>query len=142
MKKVILLTMHKNRGCDYLFYSYFDYLCKRKGVTKNKACQEMGVSRSVAAKWKSTQTNPSMATLQKISDYFGVTLDELLAQSEDIEKPTVINHEPAELTADEQQLLALYRSMNASGRTALLAAANGFANSPAYTEDTSFVGVG
>lgn len=74
-----------------MFYSYFDYLCKHKGVTKNKACQEMGVSRSVAAKWKSTQTNPSMATLQKIADYFEVSLDELLLQSEITEKPATIS---------------------------------------------------
>lgn len=73
-----------------MFYSYFDYLCKRKGVTKNKACKEMGVSRSVAAKWKSTQTNPSVATLQKISDYFEVSLDDLIAQSEEIEKPATV----------------------------------------------------
>lgn len=73
-----------------MFYSYFDYLCKRKGVTKNKACQEMGVSRSVAAKWKSTQTNPSVATLQKISDYFGISLNDLIEQSEEIEKPATV----------------------------------------------------
>ena len=74
-----------------MFYSYFDYLCKRKGITKNKACQEMGVSRSVAAKWKSTQTNPSMATLQKIADYFEVSLDELISQSEIKENPATVS---------------------------------------------------
>lgn len=74
-----------------MFYSYFDYLCKRKGVTKNKACQEMGVSRSVAAKWKSTQTNPSMATMQKISDYFGISVNDLIAQSTETEKPATIS---------------------------------------------------
>ena len=83
--------MHKKWRCDYLFYSYFDYLCKRKGVTKNKACQEMGVSRSVAAKWKSTQTNPSMATMQKISDYFGISVNDLIAQSTETEKPATIS---------------------------------------------------
>lgn len=81
MKKVILSVMHKSKRGDYLFYSYFEYLCKQKGISVNKACQEMGVSRSVAAKWKSTNTSPRMATLVKISDYFGVSIDKLLAHS-------------------------------------------------------------
>jgi len=68
-----------------VFYSYFEYLCKQKGVSKNKACQDMGVSRNVAAKWKATNTNPNMATLKKISEYFNVSIDELIAQ--DKEKP-------------------------------------------------------
>ena len=72
-----------------MFYSYFDYLCKQKGVSKNKACQEMGVSRNVAAKWKSTNTNPNMTTLSKISEYFGVSIDELLRHNEE-EKPAPI----------------------------------------------------
>ena len=75
--------MHKSRRGDYLFYSYFEYLCNQKGISVNKACQEMGVSRSVAAKWKSTNTSPRMATLVKISDYFGVSIDSLLAHSID-----------------------------------------------------------
>lgn len=73
-----------------MFYSYFDYLCKQKGVSKNKACQEMGVSRNVAAKWKSTNTNPNMATLNKISEYFDVSIDELLKHNEN-EKPATVS---------------------------------------------------
>lgn len=61
-----------------MFSEYFDELCKLKCVTANKACLEMGISRSVAAKWKSTNTNPRMDTLMKLSDYFGVPLDSLL----------------------------------------------------------------
>ena len=69
-----------------MFYSYFDGLCKKKGVSPNKACQEMGVSRSVAAKWKNTNTFPRYDTLLKISDYFGVPIDTLLKQTESIKK--------------------------------------------------------
>ena len=83
-----------------MFYSYFDYLCKQKGVSKNKACQDMGVSRNVAAKWKATNTNPNMATLKKISEYFGVSIDELLAQGK--EKPAALSDGQEE---NEEQLL-------------------------------------
>ena len=64
-----------------MFYSYFESLCAQKGVTVNKACKEMGVSRSVAAKWKSTNTEPSAGTLVKISTYFDVSIDELLSHT-------------------------------------------------------------
>ena len=113
--------MHKKGGYDYLFYSYFDYLCKRKGVTKNKACQEMGVSRSVAAKWKSTQTNPNMATLQKISDYFGVSIDELLAQGE--EKPATNGDGQENLTFTQRELIKMLPQLSESDCAVLLATA-------------------
>ena len=93
--------MHKKRRIDCLFYSYFDYLCKQKGVSKNKACQEMGVSRNVAAKWKSTNTNPNMKTLGRISEYFGVSIDELLKHSNEKENP-----------ATERQGLSIQLSMH------------------------------
>ena len=64
-----------------MFYSYFDELCKQKGVSVNKACKEMGVTRSVAAKWKNTNTSPRLDTLVKISDYFNVSIDTLLEHS-------------------------------------------------------------
>lgn len=109
-----------------MFYSYFDYLCKRKGVTKNKACQEMGVSRSVAAKWKSTQTNPSVATLQKISDYFGISLDELIAQSEETEKPATVrdgqeNNEKDFIVSDyDKRFLEWFHTIPPEKRKAIL----------------------
>lgn len=64
-----------------MFYSYFESLCEQKGITVNKACKEMNLSRSVAAKWKSTNTEPSMGTMIKISTYFGIPIGELLAHS-------------------------------------------------------------
>ncbi len=47
----------------------------------------MGLSRSIAAKWKNTQTNPSAEVLPRIADYFGVTTDYLLG-SEKEKAPT------------------------------------------------------
>lgn len=74
-----------------MFYSYFESLCEQKGISPNQACREMGVSRSVAAKWKSTNTSPRMDTLIKISNYFGVSIDELLMYSENENKKTATN---------------------------------------------------
>ena len=64
-----------------MFYSYFESLCQQNNISVNKACKEMGVSRSVASKWKATNTEPSMGTLIKISKYFNISIDELMTHS-------------------------------------------------------------
>ena len=61
-----------------MFYDLFKTLCDEKGVSVSKACIEMGLSRSIAAKWKNTKTNPSAEVIPKIAKYFGVTADYLL----------------------------------------------------------------
>lgn len=109
-----------------MFYSYFDYLCKQKGVSKNKACQEMGVSRNVAAKWKSTNTNPNMKTLGRISEYFGVSIDELLKHSNEKENPATESdglEENGELfiVSDyDKRFLAWFHSIPPEKRRAIL----------------------
>lgn len=64
-----------------MFSDRFEALCLEKGVKPNRACQEMGVSRSLAAKWKATGTEkPSADVLEKMADYFGKTIDEILGK--------------------------------------------------------------
>ena len=62
-----------------MFYDLFKQLCDQKGVSPNRACLDMQLSRSVAAKWKNTGATPSRDALVKISDYFGVTVEYLLS---------------------------------------------------------------
>lgn len=61
-----------------MFYDIFLSLCRHKGVTPNKACLDMQLSRSLAAKWKNTGSDPSAETLARIAGYFGVSTDYLL----------------------------------------------------------------
>ena len=64
-----------------MFYDRFEELCKQKGVKPGRACIEMGVSRSLAAKWKTTKTDrPSAEVLEKMSKYFGISIDEILGK--------------------------------------------------------------
>lgn len=62
-----------------MFSDRFDALCAMKGVRAGKACREMGVSRSLASKWKSEKTEkPSTEVLEKMADYFGLSIEEIL----------------------------------------------------------------
>ena len=58
------------------FSSRFKQLCKDRGVTQKQALIEMGFHRNAVQRW--SQGNPSAEALLKLSDYFGITTDEVL----------------------------------------------------------------
>lgn len=60
-----------------MFYDKFKYLCDQKGVSCNKAALEMGLSNATPTKWKKTGATPDSKTLEKVSAYFGVSINEL-----------------------------------------------------------------
>lgn len=67
-----------------MFYERFVELCTAKGVKPTNACVEAGLSRGLAAKWKSTKTvRPSAEALEKLSVYFGISIDEILGIKKD-----------------------------------------------------------
>ena len=80
-----------------MFYDIFLQLCDKKGVKPTPAALAIGVSSAAAAKWKKGST-PSGDTLQKIADYFNVSVDYLLGNEE---KPSADT-----LSADDE--LAIY----------------------------------
>ena len=62
-----------------MFYDRFLELCAEKGVKPTRACTESGLSRGLAAKWKATGTEkPSADALEKMSAYFGKSIEEIL----------------------------------------------------------------
>lgn len=65
-----------------MFYDLFKKLCDDRNISVSKACIEIGLSRSIAAKWKNTKTNTSADVLPKIAKYFGVSVDYLLGAEE------------------------------------------------------------
>lgn len=70
-----------------MFFDRFDALCKQKGISKQKACMECGLSRTAWNKWKAGAI-PNGDALQSLADYFGVTTDYLLTGEETKKAPT------------------------------------------------------
>lgn len=66
-----------------MFFDIFSALCEKKGVSRNAAAKQMGLSNSTVTKWKNTNATPSGATLAKVADYFGVSVDYLLGITPD-----------------------------------------------------------
>jgi len=69
--------------------------------------QQIGLRKSNVTYWKSNRNNPSDATLQKIADYFGVTVEYL--KSEETKKDPATN---GEVSPEKRELLDLIDSLS------------------------------
>lgn len=63
-------------------YEIFEQLLQKKGVSAYKVAKEAGVTQTALSNWKTGRNTPSTITLQKIADYFGVTIDYLMTGEE------------------------------------------------------------
>lgn len=63
-------------------YEIFLKLLSEKGVTAYKVGKETGIASSTFTDWKTGRSVPKQEKLQKIADYFGVSLDYLMTGSD------------------------------------------------------------
>lgn len=69
-----------------MFKKNFIKLCADRNVNPTVVCKAIGISKSNFSNW-TDETVPRSTTLQKIADYFGVTVDHLLGKK-DLPSPT------------------------------------------------------
>lgn len=98
-----------------MFYDKFKELCDEKGVSPKRAVTEMGLSNSLATKWKNTGATPNSETLKKIAEYFGVSVAYLLGTEE---KPAA--NEGSGLSEEERKFIEWYRSQASEKDKALV----------------------
>lgn len=67
-------------------YEIFVKLLQKYGVTPYRISKETGVSQSTLSDWKRGRCTPKIESMQKIADFFGVTLEYLLTGKEFEEK--------------------------------------------------------
>ena len=89
------------------FYNNYICLCTEKGISPSAAAIEMGLRKSNVTYWKSNRNSPSDATLQKIADYFGVTVEYL--KGEETKKDPATN---GEVSPEKRELLDLIDSLS------------------------------
>lgn len=77
-------------------YEVFEHLLQKNGVTPYKVAKEAGVTQTALSNWKSGRSTPTAKTLQKIADYFGVTIDYLMTGEKSL-PPVLSNVYPIEL---------------------------------------------
>lgn len=100
-----------------VFYDIYVDLCTQKGVSPSKAAEENGLSRTSVVKWKNGSV-PSGATLQKLAQYFGVSLDCFLEESSKKEKTPVLTKKDERDIA--KRLDAILGEMEGGGKDGLM----------------------
>ena len=86
-----------------MFWNNFVSLCNKNEKSPNGVCMELDLSTATATKWKNGSM-PRPTTLQKIANYFNVSVEYLCGKEE---KPTGEN--TGELTEQEKILLNTFR---------------------------------
>jgi len=70
-----------------MFWNIFYNLCTLHNKKPNPVAKELGISSGTVTNWKNG-TLPSSSALEKLADYFGVSVDYLLGKTEQKEKPS------------------------------------------------------
>lgn len=68
---------------EQIMYSVFEQLLQEKGVSRYQVSKETGIPQTTLSTWKSRGTDPSVATMKKLADYFGVTMEYLTTGKDD-----------------------------------------------------------
>lgn len=63
-----------------MFFDIFSELCELRGISRNKAASDIGLSNSAQTKWRKDGSTPRGDTLDRIAAYFGVSTDYLLGK--------------------------------------------------------------
>ena len=89
------------------FLDKLDALMHERNINKKNLSEDTGIPyTTIDSFYKKSYDNIKLSNLKKLSDYFGVTLDYLVREDEDIDSQT-----PQEIT-----LIKKYRSLDAHGK--------------------------
>jgi transcriptional regulator with XRE-family HTH domain len=64
-----------------MFYDIFKELCNDRGETPNSVATKLGFSQAAAPYWKKSGRPPKREALEKISEYFGCSVEYLLGRN-------------------------------------------------------------
>lgn len=87
-----------------MFKNIFIDLCNQKGEAPSYVCRQVGITPATFSGW-TDKTIPRQATLHRIADYFGVTVEMLLSGEK--EKPT----DNGELSSKKKQIIERIKFM-------------------------------
>ena len=74
------------------FKENFIKLCNKKGEAPTAVCNKVGLSNATFSCW-TDESVPRKATLMRMADYFGVSVDYLLGETEETKKSPSISDE-------------------------------------------------
>ena len=96
-----------------MFYDKYVSLCNAVDKSPSAVALEIGFSKPTVTKWKNGG-KPTDATIQKVADYFGVTLEEMKGDPENKKTPTL------EGERDYQSIVEAFEKADDSTRAVIL----------------------
>lgn len=122
-----------------MFYEQFSDLCAQHNIKETTLARQLGIGASAPKRWKEGST-PDLVNAKKIADYFGVSIDYLMAgpssapsnQIGNVTGSAVVQgvnggsmsvsngSGQTELTAAEAELLRIFRSLDVRGQNAVM----------------------
>ena len=111
------------------FWDRLQLLCQVKGTNPTAVARNVGLSNSIAVRWKRGSI-PNKAALQKLADYFSVTPDYLLGygDADELPAPSLLPEPEGDapvtvyrkdFTAEEWELLQKIESLDGEDAIAL-----------------------
>ena len=93
-------------------------LINERGITRTKFLNDVGLNKSCILNWQQRGTIPNGEVLTKIANYFDVSTDYLLGESNANKKLYMANSEGF-LTKDERRILTIYKLLDDNGKKAV-----------------------
>ena len=112
-----------------MYYEKFRILCQMRNIRPSVVSKATGISTATLSSWKKGSYTPKQDKLQKIADYFGVTLEYLMDKDDAI-------------YSEDQHLLDLYHSLNDSGKEKVLDYIALLLGNDTYTKGSQNLNVG
>lgn len=72
-------------------YERIEELCGMQGISIRKLEREAGVGQGSVSKWKRGAYRPGSKSVQRIAAYFGVSIDYLMGETDDVISPALID---------------------------------------------------
>lgn len=104
-------------------YEIFEKLCKMRGITPYRFCEDTGVGTSTISTWKknNSQCRPKLAKI--VCEYFGISHDYLMTGKEAEQK----EYPEMEWSEEHLELLELFDGLKKEQKSAILNLMRSFA---------------
>ena len=88
-------------------YEVFQRLLSEHGITAYKVAKATGITTATLTNWKKGRYTPKQEKLQKIADYFGVTIDYLMTGKEDPKEkaPELTTRDKRDIAKDIERIM-------------------------------------
>ncbi len=111
------------------FPSILKDLRNDNGYNQTKLADFLGVTYFTIGKWENGKAEPNLDTLNKLADFFDVSVDYLIGRENDlgIKKYSAEHNNRAALSEDESELLKNFRKLGPFARESIIIQVNALA---------------